>query len=110
MSKLTTVDTLVDIFSEVCRPAGRSPLKKALLKQGEEYWQELAQKMLRQAEREIEARPRLENVHYVAWAPLYGSLGKGCLAISIGRNGVSLRNLQGEYGAVWGLPRIKKEV
>ena len=59
------------------------------------------QNLIDRADLEFKARPNLNAVHYVSYAPRKNSLGRGCNTLRIEVNGnVSISWRQGSYGCI----------
>jgi len=110
----TTRETLIKTFEEVCHPKGRSPLKEVLTTLPKDKWPQLAERMIWLAEEALKKRPKLQAVRYTPYGVIFSgsdSLGRGCLGISLYRDGgVVVGPLRGRYGCVVALNWLIREI
>ena len=98
---------LLDAFQYICRPSGRSTLKRELMLLREK-WPEVANELW-SISRKAFQRKGLRGVHFISYVNEDTLLFR-CLTITVRRSGeVEVGQKKGLYGAVFSI-RAEKEV
>ena len=94
-----TEDDYARLILELARRHKRAAWARALLEYGDRALDE-ARAIWRVSQRELAERPRLQKVVWVAYKRHPYSLGTGCQALIVTRDGVDVDTVCGAYGAV----------